>query len=52
MAENPIKYSDLIVPDDSIEKLIGQLEHLQESYTGMADSIKAQAAERVRQWFD
>ena len=44
MAENPIKYSDLIVPDDSIEKLIGQLEHLQESYTGMADSIKAQAA--------
>ena len=41
---NPIKYADLISPDDSIEKLIGQLEHLKESYTGMADSIKAQAA--------
>ena len=44
MEENPIKYSDLIAPDDSIEKLIGQLERLQETYTGVANSVKAQAA--------
>lgn len=44
MAEqNPIKYSDLISPDDSIEKLIAQLEQLSTVYTGMADSIKSQA---------
>ena len=44
MAEqNPIRYSDLISPDDSIEKLIGQLEQLNESYTGMANSVKSQA---------
>ena len=41
---NPIKYSDLISPDDSIEKLIGQLEELNKAYTGMADSVKSQAA--------
>ena len=36
MAEqNPIRYQDLISPDDSIEKLIGQLEELQKIYTGM-----------------
>ena len=46
MAEqNPIRYQDLIAPDDSIEKLIGQLTQLNEAYTGMADSVKAQAAE-------
>ena len=46
MAEqNPIKYSDLISPDDSIEKLIGQLEQLNEAYTGMANSVKTQAAQ-------
>lgn len=44
MAEqNPIKYSDLISPDDSIEKLIQQLQNLDEAYKGMADSVKAQA---------
>ena len=44
MAEqNPIKYSDLISPDDSIERLITQLEQLSTVYTGMADSIKSQA---------
>ena len=42
--QNPIKYSDLISPDDSIEKLITQLESLQETYTGVANSVKAQAA--------
>lgn len=41
---NPIRYQDLISPDDSIEKLISQLTTLNEAYTGMADSIKAQAA--------
>ena len=45
MAEqNPIRYQDLISPDDSIEKLIGQLEQLNDTYTGMANSIKTQAA--------
>ena len=53
MAEqNPIRYQDLITPDDSIEKLIGQLEELQQSYTNMANSVKSQAqqvAESLRQ---
>lgn len=45
MAEqNPIKYSDLISPDDSITKLISQLEQLNEAYTGMATSVRQQAA--------
>lgn len=45
MAEqNPIKYSDLISPDDSIEKLIGQLENLQTAYEGMASSVQQRAA--------
>ena len=45
MAEqNPIKYSDLISPDDSIEKLIGQLESLQRTYDGVAQSVKDNAA--------
>ena len=44
MAEqNPIKYSDLIAPDDSIEKLIGQLENLQSTYESMANSIQQRA---------
>lgn len=44
MAEqNPIKYSDLITPDDSIEKLIGQLEQLTQVYSGVAESVKAKA---------
>ena len=45
MAEqNPIKYSDLISPDDSIEKLITQLEKVTEAYNGLAASVKSQAA--------
>ena len=45
MAEqNPIKYSDLISPDDSIEKLIAQLEKVTEAYNGLAASVKSQAA--------
>ena len=45
MAEqNPIKYSDLIVPDDSIENLIQQLERLQTVFTGLSNEIKSEAA--------
>ena len=43
MPENPIKYSDLISPDDSIEKLIEQLEQLNTTYTTMAGNVKQQA---------
>ena len=43
MAENPIKYSDLIQPDDSIEKLVKELDEANEAYNNMAQSIKAQA---------
>ena len=46
MAEqNPIKYSDLIAPDDSIEKLISQLENLNKVYQGVTDEVKANAAQ-------
>lgn len=41
--ENPIRYQDLITPDDSLEKLIGQLEQLQKAYTDMGETIKSQA---------
>lgn len=44
MDTNPIKYQDLILPDDSIEKLISQLEQLRSTYTGMANDIKSEAA--------
>ena len=43
MEQNPIRYQDLISPDDSIEKLISQLQELQQSYTAMANTIKQQA---------
>lgn len=43
MEQNPIRYQDLIAPDDSIEKLIGQLEELQNVYTGMVSKVKTQA---------
>lgn len=43
--ETPIKYSDLIRPDDSIEKAIQQLEELQKQYAAMAAEIKKQSAE-------
>ena len=46
MAEqNPIRYQDLISPDDSIEKLISQLQELQQSYKNMADIVKKSAQE-------
>lgn len=43
--ENPIKYSDLIVADDSITKLIAQLKELMVTYNGTAEDIKKQASE-------
>ena len=43
--ENPIKYSDLIVADDSITKLIAQLKELMVTYNGTAEDIKKQATE-------
>ena len=41
--QNPIRYQDLISPDDSIEKLISQLQELQKVYTGMVNEVKTQA---------
>lgn len=41
--EQPIRYQDLISPDDSIEKLIGQLEQLNQAYTNMANNVRQQA---------
>lgn len=45
MDNNPIKYSDIIAPDDSIKTLIAQLEELQKVYTSMAESMSKQAQE-------
>lgn len=46
MAEqNPIKYSDLISPDDSIENLIHLLERLSGVYDGLVTNIKQKAAD-------
>ena len=43
MAENPIKYSDLIQPDESISNLVKQLDEANAAYTEMAQNIKARA---------
>lgn len=44
MAEDDkMKYSDIIEPDDSIEKLVKQLEELSESYETMVNAIRAGA---------
>jgi len=44
MADNqPIKYSDLVKPDNSIEELIKQLTGLKDTYTDALASIKAEA---------
>lgn len=40
---NPIKYIDLITPDDSIEKLVKQLDEANDAYNNLAGSIRAQA---------
>ncbi len=46
--DDKIKYSDIIQPDDSIEKLIGQFEELNKSYGTVVDTIK-NSAERIVQ---
>ena len=46
MAEQPIKYSDLIEPDDSIEKLVKQLDEANQAYNNLAGSIH-QEAQRI-----
>lgn len=43
--ENPLKYSDLIKPDDSIEKAIQQLTQLSEGYNKMYSEIQKRAEE-------
>lgn len=40
---NPIKYSDLISPDNSITDLIKQLDELSDTYTNALRNIKAEA---------
>lgn len=40
---NPIKYSDLISPDNSITDLIKQLDELSDTYTNAQKNIKAEA---------
>ena len=40
---NPIKYSDLIRPDDSISKLIAQLDQLSDAYMNALNNIKSEA---------
>lgn len=44
--EQPLHYSDLIQPDDSIEKLIQQLDEANSAYNNLGNSIKAEA-ERI-----
>ena len=43
MADNPLKYSDLIQPDDSIEKAISQLERLNATYAATLNNVKQEA---------
>lgn len=40
---NPIKYSDLVSPDDSITKLINQLDQLSDAYMNALKNIKSKA---------
>ena len=40
---NPIKFGDLIKYDNSIEKLISQLNKANETYMGFAENIKKEA---------
>lgn len=47
--DNPIKYKDLIQPDDSIENAINQLTELSDTYDKFQDNIKKQATELSKQ---
>lgn len=49
MDNNPINYSDLIRPDDSITKLISQLEKLDNTYTNTLRNIREDATQAVNQ---
>lgn len=40
---NPIRYSDLVSPDDSITKLIAQLDQLSDAYSNTLKNIKREA---------
>lgn len=44
MADEPIKYSELIQPDDSIENCIKQLQELKKTYDAMYQSVTSEAA--------
>lgn len=44
MADEPIKYSDLIQQDDSIENCIAQLQELKKTYDAMYQSVTSKAA--------
>lgn len=43
MADNPLKYSDLLQPDNSIEQAISQLEKLNETYSATLKNVKNEA---------
>lgn len=43
MADNPLKYSDLLQPDDSIEKAISQLEKLNATYAATLENVRNEA---------
>lgn len=43
MADNPLKYSDLLQPDDSIEKAISQLEKLNATYAATLENVRSEA---------
>lgn len=40
---NPIKFSDLVSPDDSITKLINQLDQLSDAYMNVLKNVKSEA---------
>ena len=40
---NPIKYSDLVSPDNSITELIKQLDELSDTYTNALKNIRSEA---------
>ena len=52
MADDTIKYSDLVTPDDSIKNLIGQLEVLNKNYETMVNAIRAGAETTVKAIMD
>ncbi len=48
MTEDKIRYSDIIEPDDSIEKLVKQLSELNQSYEKLVNTIKVDADKVVQ----